>query len=149
MFHFYILNEHVQNWINIARSLRLLLALYSVGRTWHWSVSQNRARDAWRWWTIVRIPDWQWTQIEIAITLWPREERVKPILNVRRLDGSGHCLFQHKPAQGLREATAVGFVPHDRPNVCFPKFGPLSVACRVWLLHRVKIWTLLAELTFP
>jgi len=68
---------------------------------------------------------------------------------VRRLDGRGHCLFEDMPAQGLRVATAVVFVPHDRPNVCFPKFGPLSVACRVRLLHRVKIWTLLAELRFP
>lgn len=46
-------------------------------------------------------------------------------------------------------ATAVGLVPPDRPNVCLTKFGPLSVACRVCLLHKVKIWTLLAELTFP
>lgn len=83
------------------------------------------------------------------MTLWPREERVQQLLKARRLDGRGHCLFEDKPAEGLREATAVGFVPHNRPNECFPKFGPLSVACRVCLLHRVKIWTLLAELTFP
>jgi hypothetical protein len=48
--------------------------------------------------------------------MWPREERVQQILKVRRLDESGRSLFQGKPAQGLREATAVGFVPPDRPT---------------------------------
>jgi hypothetical protein len=77
----------------------------------------------------------------------PRGKSSKQILTTSRLDGGGHWLSQGKPAKGKSRQSE--FVLADQPDSCFPKYPPLSVACRVCLLHKVKIWTLLAELTFP